>query len=349
MNSTPPPKELQTIRRKEVTISDIAKEAHVSLATVSRVLNQSDTVKENTRSKVMTVAHKLGYETKPSAVSSSTKNGNGLIVINLPSLSNPFYDEIIKGARTSVVRHGYALLINESHINYSTVDYFLSMLKQYNVSGLITLNHIEEPICQMLADSIKLVQCSEYTEGAHLPYVSIDNTAAAKAAVEHLISTGHRRIALLNGSLNYIYAQHRLSGYLSALEEAGIPIENNYIINLPDINPELALSATLQLLSLPSTPDAIFSVSDSFCAPILRACQLSGFRVPRDIAIVGFDNLEITRHLMPSITTVNQPKTQLGFLAAEMLFEQLANPKTPVRSTLLNTELIVRESSAPIL
>ena len=333
-------------KNKKITVSDIAAAAGVSPATVSRVLNRQGIVKDETSRRVMEAVKRLGYPFKEPPLPPSVSPPGELIVMTLPSLSNPFYDAIIKGARTSIMRHGHSLLVHEGHINQGTIEPFLKMIRQNKIAGLITLNHIDTLFLKKLANAIPLVQCCEYNEGLELPYVSIDDVSAARYAVEHLIAQKCRRIAFINAPLRYKYARHRLEGYLQALKEAGLPIVNDYIVQLPEIDSDLAASAALQLLSLPSPPDGIFVISDVYGAAVLRACHLSGCKVPDQVAVVGFDNLEMAKILIPSLTSVNQPKTQLGFMAAEALIEKLADKHVPNKKILLETELIVRESSS---
>lgn len=336
-------------KEKKITVGDLAAYAGVSPATVSRVLNRRNLVKGETYDRVMKAIDDLGYEFKSAAEDPfaipvpSPKQGP--IFIILPSLSNPFYDEIIKGARTSVREHGYDLLIHESHITENSIDFIESLLKRYNAAGLITMNHIETPICKRLAASTTLVQCSEYNDEVDTSFVSIDNFSSARNAVNHLIHLGRKRIAMLNGPIRYRYSRDRLNGYRTALEDAGLPYDDNYVIHLPDITSDFALSGMMQLLKLPVTPDAVFCSSDVFAMPIIRACHLLHKNVPRDIALVSFDNLDISKNMIPSITSVSQPRLQLGYLAAEALFEKINDPTAPSKKTLLDTELIVRESS----
>lgn len=332
-------------KNKKVTVSEIAALAGVSPATVSRVMNQRSIVTGDTYNKVANAMRKLGCELQETPVRKPDVP-SGLILINLPSFNNPFYGAIIKGARVSIERHGYTVLINEGHIDHRTIDQLLKIIKQNKVIGLITMNNVETALFKKLSDVTCVVQCSEYNEETNLPYVSIDSVGAAKNAVEHLLSQGRKRIAFINGPLRYKYARDRLKGYKKAHEEAGLPICEEYIIHLPEIDPDLATSAALQLLSLNTPPDGIFTVSDIYGASILRACYLSGKKVPDQVAVVGFDNLETSKALIPSLTTVSQPKSQLGFLAAETLFEKLADPSIPSKKILLDTELIVRESSS---
>lgn len=330
---------------QKVTVSKIASLAGVSPATVSRVMNQRSIVAGETYTKVANAMKELGYTPQKSTQESVLPTA-GLILLNLPSFSNPFYDSIIKGARASIERHGYSTLIYEGPINHNTIDHTLKMIKQNKVTGFITMNSVETSLMKKLADATCVVQCCEYNDDANLPFVSIDDTAAARNAVDHLLGQGRRRIAFINGPIHYKYASHRLAGYTKALTDAGLPIIPEYIIQLPEIDSDLAISSALQLLSLSNPPDAFFVISDIFGAAVLRACYLSGKKVPEEIAVVGFDNLEIAKILTPSLTSISQPKSQLGFMAAEAVFEKLADPSTPNKEILLDTELIVRESSS---
>jgi LacI family repressor for deo operon, udp, cdd, tsx, nupC, and nupG len=181
-----------------------------------------------------------------------------------------------------------------------------------------------------------------------LPYVSIDDIAAAHTVMNYIISYGRRRIAFVNGPIRYKYARHRLQGYYEALEKAGIKHDPKLVIQLPEINYDMAVSAVTQLLSASqqSPPDAIFCASDIFAAASIKAASRLGFSVPGKIIVTGFDNVEIASMASPTITTIDQPRFQIGFSGTELLAERIANPYVPSRGILLETSLIVRESTA---
>lgn len=330
---------------KKVTLQEIAEAAGVSPATVSRVIHQNGIVKSETQGKVMKVMKELDYSLKEFPVALSPASG-GLVILTIPSFGNPFYGAVINGIRCSIIRHGYSFLINEGTIDSENINPFIRLIKKNKVVGLITMDYIETSLLKRLADMTCVVQCCEYNDNIELPYISIDDTSAAKSAVDHLIAQGRKRIAFINAPLRYKYARYRLEGYLKALNESGLPVVNDYIVQLPEIDSDLATSAALQLLSLSSPPDAIFAISDVYGAAVLRACHLSNRSVPAQVAVVGFDNLEIAASMIPSLSSVNQPKTQLGFMAAETLIEKLAAPLIPDKKIFLDTELIVRESSS---
>jgi LacI family repressor for deo operon, udp, cdd, tsx, nupC, and nupG len=215
-----------------------------------------------------------------------------------------------------------------------------------NATGLITTNHVPTSLLTRLNDALPLVQCCEYDTDLKIPYVSIDDIAAVKTIMEYLLSLGRQHITFINGPIRYKYARHRLQGYLESLERANIAQEPGFIIQLTDVNFDLAVSAVTQLLSGGQKPDAFFCASDVYAAAVIKSCTRMGLNVPRDIMVAGFDNIEIASMLNPTITTVSQPRYQLGFSSCNLLLELIRNPKSNVRNILLETELIVRESTS---
>ncbi len=327
------------------TISQVAKTAKVSIATVSRVMNHRDLVKPETVEKVINAMKATGYEMN-SFSETRTKSG-GLIIVNIPSMDNPFYSEIIKGVKASTSRHGYHVLFNEDEITDSTFERLSYLIKDRSVTGMITLNFIPAPLLSKLSSVVPLVQCCEYSEEfENIPYVAIDNFMAAKTVMDHLLSTGRRKIAFLSGPLRYKYARQRKDAYLKSLEYAGIENNSNWIIHLPTINFDIALSAATQLLRSSNPPDAIFTVSDLCASAVIKAARRLGISVPRDLIVTGFDNVDISITTNPSITTVNLPRFQLGYIASDFLVELIENPSAVTQKMLLSTELIIRESTS---
>ena len=174
---------------------------------------------------------------------------------------------------------------------------------------------------------------------------SIDSVMAARRAVQFLQAVGYSKIALINSSLQYKYAQDRQFGYEQALTEAGLTVRPEWLVHITDVNYSLAAGAAERLLGLPDRPDAIFAVSDVIAAAVIKVARRLGIKVPQDLGVIGFDNTEISQMMEPSITTINQPRYELGAYACDLLLEQIKNPKAPARQLLLNTELIAREST----
>jgi LacI family repressor for deo operon, udp, cdd, tsx, nupC, and nupG len=329
----------------KTTYQKLAAVTGISIATISRVITGAPGVKEETRQKVVQLLDHYGYDISQIRLRDAALK-SGLLVFNIPSFGNPFYGQILSGAKMAATQRGWQLLINEEHINDSTIGSFLTFLKKVNAVGLITANHVSPPLLKKLNEEIPLVQCCEYDSSFDIPFVSIDDVAAAKTSMEYLFSLGRKNIAFINGPIRYKYARQRLQGYREALEEAGIPSSDDMVLQLPDISYDLAVSAVTNLLNEGKRPDAFFCASDVFAAAVISAASRAGLSVPQDIMAMGFDNVDISFMTSPTITTINQPKFQLGFSSCEFLVERVTNPQSPLHNILLATELIARESTA---
>ena len=328
------------------TIAQIAELADVSIATVSRFLNNTTAVKSNTSHRIMEAIKELNYPLPNDFLISNNQKDKRVILINIPSVSNPFYNDVIRGAQEAALRHNYYTLVNVQHINAFTESSFFNLLTNINLCGAIVLNALEQKYFDLLYKTIPFVQCCEYIENQNLvSYTSIDDIEAARKVTNYLLTTGSSQIEFLVVLKRYKYARHRKLGYLQSLEAADIPLNESWIIQLSELDFNMAVSSTYQLMSQKEHPDAIFAVSDVLAAAAIRGCRNAGLSVPQDVAVTGFDNVDISQATSPSITTINQPKYQLGYMACEFLLEKLKNPAIPPKQVSLNTELIIREST----
>lgn len=325
----------------KATLTQIAEKAGVSIATVSRILNDTGRVSPPTRQKVLSAMRELEYHSaaRPAPLYQS-------ILVLVPDFANPFYANIIDGIQqTAHDNHFEAFLVQTKDV-YPSSGYYLNLFKKGGFSGVLWLS--STPPGELLADieqHCPIVMCCEYPEDHPCSYVSIDDATAAYRAVNYLISTGCKRIGFVNCSLKYKYARHRRAGYLRALEHAGLRFNPEWYVNIPSIDYTLAYSAILQTLNSDSVPDAIFTCSDVFAAATINAAQSLGIRVPEDLSVIGFDNIETSRMTYPPITTIAQPGFQMGQQACSILVEKIGNPDLPRRHILLNTELIIRSST----
>lgn len=324
------------------TLTQIAEKAGVSIATVSRILNDSGGVSAATRRKVFQAIRELEYDSalkRPAAVYQT-------ILVLVPDFVNPFYAGIIDGIQQTAHENYYEAFLAQTRDVYRNVGYYLNLLKRSNFSGVLWLSSTPPTeFLSVIEQQCPLVMCCEYPEDYPCSYVSIDDTAAAHKAVHYLISIGCRNIGFVNCSLKYKYARHRREGYLRALNEAGLTANPEWYVSIPSIDYTLAYSSVLQTLSGENRPDAIFACSDVFAAATINAAQRLGIRVPAELSVIGFDNIETSRMTNPPITTIAQPSFQLGQQACSILIEKIQNPALPNRNILLNTELIIRESS----
>ncbi len=328
----------------KITIADIARQAKVSVATVSRLYNHKSMVSEGTKARVQKAMLELGLEIDD-IIMRGADVPSKKILINIPTISNPYYSEIVKGAQSAGTKRGYFVLINSQHL-HNSFESFLYMVKHIDVNGVIILNSIDSESIDKLNNTIPLVQCAEFCDDRpELSYVGIDNLSATQKVMEHILSTGHRKVALISGPGRYKYSKERRTGYFKALEEAGIGINEDWIVQIPDVDFKLAYSACISLLNSDNRPDAVYALSDVFALSAIKAAETIGLKVPDDIIVSGFDDVDFTGYTSPSITTVRQPLYQLGYLSAEVLIDKIEKKNTSVQHIILDTEFIVREST----
>ena len=329
---------------KKVTIQQIADEAKVSIATVSRILNRSSNVNPETRQRVMEAMKALEFQSK--SLDSPLAMQNNSILVCFPEMRNPFMADIVDGIQDIAIKHDYHIFCFQSKTYYNSIQDDEHFLKTNRFSGIILVHNIASPeLLEDLSIRYPIVMCSEHCSDDSVSFVGIDDFSAGMNAVRHLLKTGRRKIGLINSQLQNNYAKHRERGYRTALAEAGAETVESWIVHLPEVGFDLSVPYITGILSMKNRPDALFCVSDVYAAAVIKAATSLGLRVPEDVAVVGFDNTELSTMTVPSLSTVNQPSYRMGQQACELLLERIANPSTPTRHVVLDTELIVRGSS----
>jgi LacI family transcriptional regulator, repressor for deo operon, udp, cdd, tsx, nupC, and nupG len=324
-------------------IQQVAQKAGVSVATVSRVLNNATSVSPKTRLKVENAIKDLNYE--PSMLGRNLRNSESrLLLVLLPSISNPFYTEIINGIQNTAITNNYNILLCETDSNPQRENIYFNMIKNKLADGVISM----DPTVNMhklneLAENYSVILCSEYEEGGSIPYVTIDNELAAYQAVKHLIKLGHERIALINSDEKFLYARQRRNGYERALKEFNLQIREEWIYHTKELEFQNGVQAMRVMFQLAEKPTAVFAVSDTLAIGALKGINGNGLHVPNDIALVGFDNISFSNMTNPTLTTISQPMYKMGSIAANMLISSIQGEK--VESVVLDHELIIREST----
>ena len=329
------------MERKKPRNVDIARKAGVSNATVSRVMNGSCAVNEETYRKVVEAMGALGHETRLKEAALSQRGRKTMLIMCLPSIKNPFYDTVASGAQAAAHHFGYEVMIYSQMLDTKRVEMLTDLIPASRIAGLIVLEPLPREELDRLCAVTKVVQCCEYCEDSNVSYVSVDDRFATRTALEYLKSRGREKIAFVNGPLRYKYARHRQESYLSFLKENGLARNDEWIIQLCDVDAAIAGAAIMQMLSKENPPDAIFAVSDVYAAAAIKSAKAVGLNVPRDLMVVGFDNIDMSTITDPAITTINQPKFQLGYTACSLLVDQIANPCAESQHVLLETELVV--------
>ena len=331
---------------RRVTIAQIAESTGVSPATVSRALNHPELVSPKTLGRINSSIRNLGYGGPFEQYSAASPDCNGLIMVNLPWLDNPFYSEIVHGARVAARDAGYDMLISWDNITNETVDAFCSMLRRSGAAGVITTSPLSAEAIRAVEAYVPLVQCAECRTDVDAPYVTVDDHLVARRATEHLISCGCHRLAIVAGSNDFKYSRERVEGFLETTQEHDVSVLPGWILQVPDNSYALAYSALTHLFDTGEVPDGIFAVSDTFGAAVVRAAHMTGITIPGDLKVTSVDNAELSTMLTPTLTTVNQPRYRMGYSACRILLDMLDENELGSRSMVLETELIVRESTA---
>lgn len=324
-------------------IHQVAEKAGVSVATVSRVLNNGPSVSPKTRLKVENAIKELKYE--PSMLGRNLRNSESrLLLVLIPSISNPFYTEIIKGIENIAINHHYNILLCETDSNPQRENIYFNMVKNKLADGIISMDPtVNRKKLNELAENHSIILCSEYEEGGAIPYVTIDNELAAYHAIKHLIKIGNKSIAMINADEKFLYTRQRRRGYERALKEFNLPIRTEWIYNTERLDFESGVHAMRVLLKLKERPTAVFAVSDTLAIGALKEINVSGLKVPDEIAVVGFDKISFSNMTNPTLTTVAQPMYKMGCTAANMLINRIKGNK--VESIVLDHELVIREST----
>ena len=332
------------IASKKTKYADIAKHANVSVATVSRVMNHRELVSEDTVRQVYDAMRSLGCGPgRITGIGSRTR----CVTVMVPFIGDSFYTEIIAGMKEAARYFGYRLIITNDAITDATIDEQIKTMEQENSTGYLLMSVISKDALEKLTNFMPVVQCCEYNIEPNISYVAIDNKKSAREMTDYLIQSGRRDIVFLNVNNDYsICSRLRFEGFCEAMSAAGLPVIQDRVIQLPSFDYRLALSELTRLLqSTESMPDCIFCTSDTFAAAAVKACIKNGLSVPNDIFVVGFDDIELSTMLTPSITTVRQPAFEIGYTGFKYLVELIEHPDTPVRKTLLDGQMIIREST----
>lgn len=330
--------------RTKLSYQTIAERSGLSIATISRVFNRSQSVSDEKRARVIQALRELGVD--PSTLNLRPQPRNNMLIFNVPSLKNPFYSPIIEASRRTAKRFGYNLVVNENPLG-TDLQSFIDLIRTSRAAGVILTNAIVPETVETIRQVVPVVTCCESATTAGVPYVTVDDESASENAVKYLISLGRRRIALINGPAEFKYSKERYKGYRNALISHGFAIDDDIICAVgADMDYDIAVANVTRMLSQPGRPDAFFCISDVLACAAIKASLAAGLRVPQDVAVVGFDNIQFSRMMNPTITTVCQPFDQLGTLAVEMLVRVINGDDEHIESIHLGCELMIRESTS---
>lgn len=337
------------MKNKEVTIYDIARKLKVSPGTVSRALKGHPSIGPKTTKAVQELAAELGYQ--PNAIASSLRNSKtNTIGVVIPHIHRPFLSAAINGIEQVANEAGYNVIISQTNDAYQKEVANAQALYASRVDGLIVSLAMETQVYDhfkpFLNKGIPLVFFDRVSPEIESSKIIIDNYAAAYRATEHLIQVGCRRIAHIAGlQVRDIY-RDRLRGYVAALRQHGLPVEESYIVHTR-LRSEEGFQCAEALLNLPTPPDSIFAANDTTAVSAIQYARSINRKIPDELAIVGFNNDPIASIIEPGLTTVAQPGFEMGQLATRQVLKQKEVSKNIISSetVCLKTELIVRQSS----
>jgi len=336
-----------------VTIKDIAKEAGVSHSTVSRALHGNPLISDETIARIRKIAHEMGYF--PSAAARALKtNRSQVLGVILSSMDDPFFSEILQGIENEIQGSGYSLFIAAAQNNPEREREIVHTMVEHRAEGVIicSTSFSEDQGGSFLQYGVPIVVVNNQAAEEFRYSIYHDDVYGSQLVTRHLIELGHKKNAYLGNSLSGRTNMDRLTGFKQEMASAGLPIPENYILEVPGGAPENGRAAVKQILDFPSRPTALICYNDMLAIGALKEFQQSNIRVPQDMSVTGFDNIVFSAYTNPLLTTFDQPKRFIGSEAARLLLDLLDPTSTPELSNqpkvkILKGNLLVRGSTAP--
>ena len=321
---------------ESVTIHDVAAEAKVSIATVSRVINGMSSVKESTRERVFQAMRKVGYvisESQP-AVQAGAKT----ILVLVTNINNLYTGKQIDGILSAANYAGYDCYIFKRKSEVYNLEQICGIAKSINACGiLISWPNVPLEIINKLARVYPTVQINEYCEGSDVPFVSADDYAIGKTATSYLLRLGYRKIGLIGGLSKFKYANDRLRGYMDALREFGVEPRPERIFPATQIS-----SVTSRIVNLDDPLDAVVATSDVQGAALVNELHAAGKEIPKDMAIISCEDTELAQYVYPPLTAVSQPIFHIGEEACKLLLSMIDGSAPQENQVYMQSDLIVR-------
>lgn len=328
------------------TMKDVARFAGVSTSTVSHVINKDRFVSEAIRQKVEAAIEMLNYA--PSALARSLKlSQTHTIGMLITASSNPFYSELVRGVERSCFERGYSLVLCHTDGDEQRMNRNLETLLQKRVDGLLMLfTETHQPSAELIRryPSIPIVMMDWAPYDGLSDLIQDNSLLGGELATRYLIDKGYTQIACIVGPMDKTPSRQRLEGFRKAMCEAGLKIPAYYEI-VGNFEFSGGFDAMCQLLALAAPPEAVFIGNDAMAIGAYQAVHQAGMRIPDDIALVGYDDIELARYMTPPLTTIHQPKDELGELAVDVLIQRMARPELQQQKLQLTPELIIRGSS----
>lgn len=331
---------------KTTNLKEVAEKAGVSIATVSRVINNSPNVNPQTRIKIEKLIKELKYT--PNRVAKRLRNRNtssNLLGVLIPDIQNPFYVDVLRGIEDVAYNNKYLLIMCNFAQDETKEKLYLDILQSESIDGLIAApTHEHDPeVSSLVRTGLPIVCVDRGLVDVDVDVVLVENRKGAYSAVDYLAKRGYKRIAYISGIPTIPSSRDREKGYRSALQDNNLTYEKN-LVRYGDSRHESGVKLCADLLELPNPPDAIFTGNNLITLGALETIHTKKLKIPEDIAIIGFDDMYWSISLNPPLTAVRQPAYEIGKCAAEQLISRINNPDRPTSSMILKTELMIRSS-----
>ncbi|CAI6086525.1 HTH-type transcriptional regulator DegA [Paenibacillus sp. JJ-100] len=329
----------------KATIYDIAREAGVSIATVSQVINGKGKISEKRRAEIMEIMERLHYQ--PSAIAAAlTGKQTYTLGLLVPDISNPYFAELARAVEDRSRQLGYSVVICSTDNKDERVERYLNLLQQKRVDGMMIGTGIEnaEILSPLLQQSIPVALIARHMPALSVHTVTIDDKLGGSLAAQHLLELGHTHVAVLSEPFKVSSSQERVRGFRETLTKAGYVLGPDQIReSAADLNS--AKQEALRLLSGQNRPTGLFCCNDMQAIGAIQAAKERGLRVPEDVSIIGFDNTILASVTSPPLTTIAQPIEELGRYAVDILIEELKDNNNEPKQRILKPELVVRAST----
>lgn len=331
-----------------VTITDVAKKAGVSLATVSRVLSGKNPVRPQTKEKVMAAIKELNY--KPNALARQLRTQQTYtIVVIVPDIGNYLYHGLIHGIEAEAQNNGYQVLVADVKGQPSIENYYFQAIQGHAIDGIISASaNVTRKILQQIAGEYPMVMALQQVPDSMVPSVTINNAAAMRDITNHLIRLGHREIAYISSSSRLFLYDRRYEGFQEALRNSGLSLDSS-LVHLDEPSMQGGYNCAMNLLNSGKRFTAIVAAGDSMALGAIKALKENDVRVPEDVAVVGIDDLDISRFWDPGLTTVRQPLKEIGQRSFHKLLAMINGEPVPRVNDILPYELVIRQSCGAYL
>lgn len=329
------------------TIKDVAKEAGVSLMTVSRVINNKEHIASATREKVQAAIKKLNYMPNLSARNLVLQKADflGLVV---PDISNPFFGDLVKASEKIAKDRGYSVILGDSDGDVTAETEYIEAFRGRMCEAIILVApRVEDSVLQELNSKIPLILVDRKIDDEEIIQVYLDNAAGAYSAVKHLLDLGHRRIGFVMGPENVPNSHRRKAGYIDALKEYGLEFDSELEFQ-GEFKVETGKEAFEKFVTMKDPPTAVFNSNDLMAFGFVIAARDAGYSIPEDFSVVGFDDIFLSSLMEPALTTVRYPFVEMGTQAINMLLDSFDTNRKVTMNENLKHELIIRKSTRRI-